>query len=259
MDYNYSSNKPLLVIVGETTSGKTNLAHQLAIKFHGEIINADSTLLRKELSIGTDKPSKSLMEQVNYHMINLISLKDDFNVAQYKKLVDKKINDIHSRNKLPIIVGGSGLYINSVIYNYDFPNHNYQNKGVIGHIDTNNILRENTLLIGIRISREELSSNIKARVDLMLNSGLEQEVKNLISQGFALEKINIIGYKEWKEFFNNQINLEEVKKNIIKHTKELAKKQRTWFSNKNNNDIFWVDYRYNLDEIVELITTNLKI
>ena len=109
---------PIIVIAGPTASGKSNLAIRLAKEIDGEIINGDSRQVYKELSIGTAKPSKKEMSIVPHHLYNYVSMKEDYNIYRYQKDFNKLLEKF-PKKKTPIIVGGSGLYIDSVIFNYD--------------------------------------------------------------------------------------------------------------------------------------------
>lgn len=111
----------LIVILGPTASGKTELAIKLAKKFNGEIISADSRQVYKEMDIGTAKPIKKELKTVPYYLIDIINPKKDFNVAVYKELAVKKIKEIQRRKKVPFLVGGTGLYIKAIVENIDFP------------------------------------------------------------------------------------------------------------------------------------------
>jgi len=111
----------LIVILGPTGSGKTGLAVKLAKKFNGEIVSADSRQVYKGMDIGTAKPSKKEKRLVPHHLIDLIKPNQTFNAAVYKKLALKVIEDIESRDKIPFLVGGTGLYIKSIIDNINFP------------------------------------------------------------------------------------------------------------------------------------------
>jgi tRNA dimethylallyltransferase len=113
--------KVLIVILGPTASGKTKLAINLAKKFNGEIICADSRSVYKKLDIGTAKPTKAEQVQVPHHLLDIAEPGGIFTVAQFQKLAYKKIDEIFSRNKIPFLVGGSGLYIDSVIYGLTIP------------------------------------------------------------------------------------------------------------------------------------------
>ncbi len=104
----------VVVILGPTATGKSDLAVKLAKKFSGEIISADSRQVYKGLDIGTGKITKKEMHGVPHHLLDITSFKTNFNVAKWQKLANKKIQEIFSRNKLPIICGGTGFYIDAV-------------------------------------------------------------------------------------------------------------------------------------------------
>ena len=112
--------KPLIVIVGETGSGKSALALKIAEKFNGEIIAGDSRTVYKGLDIGTAKPSQADCKLIAHHLVDITTPDEPLTVAKYKKLADNSITEIHQRGKIPILVGGSGLYIDAVIFNYSF-------------------------------------------------------------------------------------------------------------------------------------------
>ncbi len=114
--------QPVIVVAGPTASGKTSLGIQLAKLYDGEVISADSMQIYKGLDITTAKPTKEEMCGVPHHLISVINQEDSFSVADYVKLAREKISEISSRNKLPIIVGGTGLYISSLIDNISFDN-----------------------------------------------------------------------------------------------------------------------------------------
>lgn len=111
---------PVLVIAGPTASGKTALAVELAKKYNGEVVSADSMQIYKRMDIGTAKPDKAEMAGVVHHMIDIAEPEDSFSVADYVDMAHKVIADIVSRKKLPIVAGGTGLYINSLIDDADF-------------------------------------------------------------------------------------------------------------------------------------------
>jgi len=113
--------KKLIVIVGPTASGKTKLAVDLAKKFEGEIVSADSRQIYKEMNIGTNKPTKKEMGGITHHLIDVVDPDQEFNVALYKEMAMKIIQEIQARNKLPFLVGGTGLYIWAVVDNIEFP------------------------------------------------------------------------------------------------------------------------------------------
>jgi tRNA dimethylallyltransferase len=112
--------KPLIILIGPTAVGKTDVSIMLAKAINGEIISADSMLVYKYMDIGTAKPTLKEMDGVKHHLIDVVYPDDDFSVAVFKELAEKHIDEIISRGKLPMVVGGTGLYINSLIYNLNF-------------------------------------------------------------------------------------------------------------------------------------------
>lgn len=286
---------PLLVIVGETASGKSSLALGLAQKLNGEIICADSWTVYKDFNVGTAKPNEEERRLVPHHLLDVAHPEEGFSAPQFQRLAWQAIDDISRRGKLPIMVGGTGLYIDSVLYDYSFlPSSNElqrqrlndrsldelldkadamgldtsfidrRNKRRVirlienkGQLPSRSHLRENTLVIGLRLERDELRQRVTHRVDAMLAAGLEREVRQLAKRfGWGIEPMKGIGYKEWRGYIAGNYGLEEVKAKISKNTMDLAKRQRTWF--KRNKCIQWIDNREQIDNIVELSTTKLN-
>lgn len=116
----YLDKKPLIVIVGPTASGKTKVSISLAKILRGEIISADSMLIYKHMDIGTAKPSLSERENIPHHLVDILEPQQEFSAAQFQKAAIRAIDGIHERGLLPIMVGGTGLYVNSVIYPMNF-------------------------------------------------------------------------------------------------------------------------------------------
>ena len=116
----YNEKKDVIVICGPTASGKTKLGIELARNLNGEIISADSMQIYKDMDIGTAKPTLEERQMAVHHLVDFVSPDQRYSVADFKKDAVKAIEEIISRNKIPIIVGGTGLYINSLIYNIDF-------------------------------------------------------------------------------------------------------------------------------------------
>ena len=114
------SKQKLLVIIGPTAVGKTNLSIEMAKQYNGEIISGDSMQIYRGMDIGTAKITKEEMQGIPHHLIDIKEPEENFSVAEFQLLVRAKINEIAKRGKLPIIVGGTGLYIQSVIYDYQF-------------------------------------------------------------------------------------------------------------------------------------------
>lgn len=281
-----------MVIVGETASGKSALALELAKKLDGEIICADSWTVRREVDIGTAKPSAEEQASIPHHLLDVAGPDEDFTAAVFKRLANKAIQDISDRGKLPIMVGGTGLYIDGVIYDYGFlpagdrGDREELNKlsveelierisdlGIeLGDVDKRNkrrlirlietngakpvkqALRPNTLIIGLKTDREILKQRIIQRVDHMIEAGLEGEVRDLVQHyGWDCEALKGVGYAQWRSYFEAQESLEITRQKIIKATLDLAKRQRTWF--RRNKSIQWHNTPVNQTQIVESITT----
>jgi len=269
---------PLLVIVGQTSSGKSSLSLALAQQFNGEIICADSWTVYKGFDIGTAKPTTQDQQLVLHHLIDIIQPGDDFTAVDFKQRCVELLDDISDRNKLPILTGGNGLYIDSVIYDYSFmpPGEPGQrellrtksidqllaiantkqidltgidirnSRRVIRAIEadgqrpTRQPMRGNTLMIGISRNRQQLRQRMEQRIEGMFADGLTHEVAALVDEyGWNTEAMKAIGYREFKSYFDNDISKNELKRRILRSTlRDLAKRQRTWF--KKHPQIVWV-------------------
>lgn len=264
----------LVVLLGETASGKTALGLDIAKKHNGEIICSDSWTVRKFMDIGTAKPTQKEQQDVPHHLLDVVMPGEPFTAADFKRLANEAIADIQSRGKLPIMVGGTGLYIDAVVYDYSFlggegtldrdvlgamtaeqladmargqgidlTDVDVRNKRRIiramesgGQKPTRSDLPNNVLIISRTLYRDELQDRIERRVDAMLAAGLEAEVKWLSTEyGWDTEALKGIGYREWRDYFEGDQSLETTRERIISATKNLAKRQRTWF--KRNPDI----------------------
>lgn len=252
--------QPLVVIVGETASGKSALAMELAQKFNGEIICADSRTVYKGMDIGTAKPIQADRKLVKHHLLDLIEPNQTFTVAQFKELVNKSIVDIHNREKLPIMVGGSGLYVDAVIFDFGFADASIsRDPKNPRHLDpkatpTKQALRPNTLLIGLRLPKEVLEKRINLRVEQMFKDGLVEEAKRLGEQyGWETEALQTPAYKAIKNYLVGATDLTQTKELFAQGDRQLAKKQRTWF--KRNDSIQWV---YDPRQAVDIATTFLN-
>jgi len=140
----------LIVLIGPTAVGKTDTSIYLAKRFNGEIISGDSMQIYKGMDIGTAKISKEEMEGIPHHLIDIKNPDEPFSVAEFQKLVREKIAEIHNRNAIPMIVGGTGLYIQSVLYDYRFSDD-------IGNAEIRNKLEQRANLEGNMVLYEELT------------------------------------------------------------------------------------------------------
>lgn len=273
-----SAETPLIVVVGETASGKTAASIEIAKKLNGEIICADSRTIYQQMDIGTAKPLPKEQKGVPHHLLNVVRPDQKFSAAQFKRHALKCIQEISERGSIPIMVGGTGLYIDSVLYNFQFspkPNMSLRTKleqmtdeklttlmhtkninsdslntknrrHVIRAIERgsespkNSVLRPNTLILGITLEREVLKARIAARVERMFTEGFLEEIKHVSSTyGWEHESMTGIGYKTARDYFEGNASVEEVKAAFIRRDISLAKRQRTWF--KRNSAIEWFD------------------
>ena len=295
---------PLLVITGPTASGKTRLSIDLARCYHGEIVCADSMQIYKEMQIATAKPTAEEMQDIPHHLFDFLSLDEEYSVAQYCAKAKEAIADISSRQKLPMLVGGTGLYINSLIDNMNFEKIKTdpqlrqnlqglaQEKGndalfaILQKIDPllceklhpNNVGRViraievyqttgilmsemqkrakekesqyQLCMIGIAYAdRQKLYDRVNLRVDQMLEMGLLEEAKDILSRGDLKTARQAIGYKELKGYIDGQISYQEAVENLKRETRRYAKRQLTWF--RRDQRIQWIlpDTLHGYDEV----------
>jgi len=291
----------IIVIIGPTGIGKTKLSIALAKYFNTEIISGDSVQVYKELNIGSAKITKEESKGITHHLIDIMEPTEEYSVALYQKAVRQKISEFEEQNKTPIIVGGTGLYIKSVLYDYnfddskrdstleekykDFSNEKLHNvlkeldkasseiihmnnrKRVIQAISragTNKVSDNRNKdialydfkIIGLTKDRETLYEIINNRVDIMIEQGLVDEVKRLYDKGIRSNSVSAIGYKELYKFFDKEWTLEFAIDKIKQHSRNLAKKQFTFFNNQFNTNWITVDlnnFNNTIEEALKII------
>ena len=233
---------PLVSIVGPTATGKTELAINLAIKFSGEIVSGDSMQIYKEFDILSAKPTSEQLKKVPHYLVDHLSVKEEFSVAKFTELASAIIGSIFKSGKLPFLVGGTGLYIDALIYDYHF-------KGPtgfkIGDFEQKSCsdrkeIKGNFLIVGVKTNREKLRERLKARLDKMFVQELYDEVKKLVQNygwGSGAMKSNIYEYA-W-HYLQGELSLEQAKEQCFYEDWHLAKRQITWF--KRNPNIIWLE------------------
>ncbi len=281
-------NPPLVVIVGETASGKTALAIEIAQRFNGEIIAADSRTVYKGMDIGTAKPTREEQAGIAHFGLDVVSPGEQFSAYDFQKLANNEIEKIGRRGKLPIIVGGTGLYINSILYNYAFrsrpdsavrnelqdlsvaelqarilaanlplPANSHNPRHLMRVLESGESphhpkdLRPNTLVLGLSLSTDILRQRITERVEHMVVNGLIDEVRNLIAAYGDTEALRAPGYKAVSSYLRGEISLAEAKRRFIRDDMRLAKRQRTWF--RQNKDIHWLPSDNRTEAAVQLV------
>lgn len=222
----------IYVIVGPTGVGKTKLSIMLAKKLNAIILNADSMQVYKELNIGTAKIKEEEKQGIPHYLFDIKSIKDEYNAFLYQE-DGRKILD-SNKDKNIIIVGGTGLYIKSLLYDYKFEEVGNINKPLYSF-----------KIIGLTRNREELYKIINNRVDKMIEEGLIEEARSLYNQKINSRALNTaIGYKELFEYFDGTITLEKAIDKIKQNSRHYAKRQYTFFNNQ-FEDIKW----YNIDKL----------
>ena len=302
----------VIVIVGPTASGKTALSIELAKQIKGEIVSCDSMQIYKDMNIGSAKPSLEEMQGIKHYMIDIVEPDKRFSVAEYKKQAEQAIEEILSKGKMPIVIGGTGLYADSLIYGIEYPeiefDKNYRNelenianskeglsnlyekakeidsKAIekISPNDKKRILRileiyhstgktkteleaesrKNEVkydyrVFAINMDRQILYNRINKRVEIMIENGLIEEVKNLLDKYKEFPTaMQGLGYKEVVEYLNGYLTKDEMIEKIKQETRRYAKRQLTWFR-KNKNTI-WIDGLNDLQSNINIILEGIN-
>lgn len=274
-----AKNIELLAIVGPTASGKTSLALDIAEAFNGEIIAVDSRTIYKGLDIGTAKPTKEQQARVRHWGLDLIDPGEAYSAAQFKDYANAAIANIQSRGKLPILVGGTGLYMDGVLYDFSFAEpdaalrkklgaksaeqlramiikqgipmpKNEQNKLHLitaierkGQTTERKPLRDGAVIVGLNPDRTALRRVVKIRAEQMIDEGVLGEIKRM-SNNYGWDAPGMTGgiYRAMRPVIEGSMSEAEGLKQFVASDMQLAKRQMTWL--KRNPDINWfVDSR----------------
>ena len=287
--------KPLIILTGPTAAGKTSLSIELAKSIGGEIISADSMQVYKKMDIGTAKIRPEEMQGVPHYLIDELDPSEEFNVVAFVEKSKEAMKKIYAAGHIPIIVGGTGFYIQALLYDIDFSQHedkeSYRKeleqlakekgkeylyeilkkkdpeyskithcnnvKKVIRALEyykeTGKKLSEhneeqrqkespyNFAYFVLYHDREELYDRINRRVDLMMEEGLLFEVESLIKEGYTKNLVSMqgLGYKEFFDYFDGRMTLEDTVDKIKKDTRHFAKRQLTWF--RREKEVIWLN------------------
>jgi tRNA dimethylallyltransferase len=271
-----SVEQPLVVIVGPTASGKTALAIEIAKRFSGEIICADSRTVYKDMNIGTAKPTTAAMQGVPHWGLDLLNPNERFSASDFKKYADEKIIEIKKRGHIPILVGGTGLYIDAVLFDYQFGNsgnkemrselqqmsidelHQYcklhqinlpendKNKRYLIRaienkdqaISQKKVSVYKTIIVGITTDKNELQTRMALRVEQLLENGVVDEAIMLGKKyGWKIESMTSNIYPLIYSYIENEITIDELRSRAVIADWHLAKRQITWL--KRNKFIHW--------------------
>lgn len=287
----------VIVLTGPTAVGKSKIALKIAQIFNFDIINGDAYQIYKYMDIGTAKPTIEERQKVNHLLFDFLLPTEPFSIFEYQKIVRNEITKQIESNKIPFIVGGSGLYINSVIYDYQFINEPRMNEyddvstdelySKLKSIDPETVVDPNnrkrleraleiklnnnsnvntknknvkvydSLVFFLYDEREILYERINKRVDQMITDGLVDEVKKLYPNHLGKQAAAAIGYKEIISYLNGDLSLDEAISLIKQHTRNYAKRQITWF--RHQTDAFWINVNCKtVDEIVLEISNYIE-
>lgn len=224
-----SPKEKILVILGATSAGKSSLAIKLAEILQTEIISADSMAVYKNFDIGTAKPTADELKKIPHHLINILDAEEKFSVMEFVSRAKKIISEINSRGKIPIIAGGTGLYIQALVEGYKFSEDKTKSRESF-FAETGELLY-NALVLGLTMNRADLYKRIDERTEKMFSEGLVEEVQKLLASGINsnAQAMQGIGYKEVAEYLQGKISLDETISKVSQATRNFAKRQLTWY------------------------------
>ena len=287
--------RPMVILTGPTAVGKTALSIELAKKINGSIISADSMQVYRHMDIGSAKVKPEEMNGVKHYLIDEFEPDEEFHVVKFVERAKEHLEEIYAEEKIPIIAGGTGFYIQALLYDIDFTEQECDEayraeleqlaaeKGkeylyeILKEVDPeyaqivhfNNVKRVIRALeyhkeTGHKLSehnkeqrqkdspynfayfvlyhdREVLYDRINRRVDLMMEDGLLEEVKGLIEEGYTKDLVSMqgLGYKEFFDYFNGEMSLEETVDKVKRDTRRFAKRQLTWF--RREKEVVWLN------------------
>ena len=301
----------VIVICGPTASGKTALSIELAKQIHGEIVSCDSMQIYQDMNIGTAKPTPEEMQGIQHYLIGYVSPEQRYSVADYKADAKKAIKEIIEKGKMPIVVGGTGLYLDSLIYEIEYQDiqldeeyrkkleEEVEEKGLealyerakqidaiaiekISPNDKKRILRileiyhatgktktEQEIesrkkeveydykVYALDWDRQTLYDRINKRVDMMIEQGLIEEVKQILDKYDTFPTaMQGLGYKEVVDYLKGDLTKEEMIEKIKIESRRYAKRQLTWF--RKNKQTIWLNAEDEIQNNIDIILKDIK-
>ena len=246
---------PVIIILGPTGSGKTSISIKIAKALGGEVISADSRAIYKGMDIGTAKPTKEEQQGIPHYALDLVEPGERFTVADWKLYTEQKIKAIKARGKVPMVVGGTGLYIDSLIYDYHFKGPTGQKIGDLEQKSCSDRqqIKGNYLIVGIDWPTAELRDRLNKRIDQMFCQDLYDETTKLVKEcGWDNQAMKSDIYEYAWKYLQGEMTLEEAKEKCFYEDYHLAKRQLTWF--KRNKNIHWLP----LKQIYSFVLNNYK-
>jgi len=292
----------VIVLIGPTASGKTDLAIEIAEHLKTHIHNIDSRQIYKSMDIGTAKPSENQQKKIKHFLIDIKEPIHPINVKEFQEIAQKSINKEIKKNNLPFLVGGSGLYMNSITKGFFVPDVPPQNNlreqleelgqkecwELLKNCDPLSTKKINSAdnirtiralevfyvsgkpfstqkfqkppkwrILELGLDRDNLKERILQRTKNMFSSGIIEETNHLISKyGFDLPILETIGYREAKNVLNNRLTIDKAIELTASKTIQFAKRQKTWFRNKNNP--LWLNNKNPLKDAIIKIESFLS-
>ncbi len=282
------SKAKLVAIVGPTASGKSDLAMKIAKEFNGEIICADSRTIYKGMNIGTAKPSAKDRKEIRHWGLDLVEPGQSYSAGRFKTYAENAIKDIQDRGKLPVLVGGTGLYLDGVLYDFSFVKTYRIHRMIYAGWSVNKLqkvlsqrdwplpanlrnrrhltralerkgrtgsrrqeLPEGVLMVGLMPPDEELKARIASRAEAMFEQGIEGETKGLVAK-YGRRKISGtagIVYKIVLRFLDGEISEEQARELFKTADWQYARRQKTWF--KRNTEINWFSAQEEVEKFIK--------
>lgn len=271
---------PLVVIVGPTASGKTALAIEMAKRFDGEIICADSRTIYKGMDVGTAKPTAAEQAEVPHWGLDLVEPGERFTAADFKRYANDKIAAVRAKGRVPFLVGGTGLYVDGVVFDYQFgddavherreqlmamsldelykycdksnvklPENSSNKRYIVRAIEQNGINNRrrsepisNSIIVGIATEKEVLRTRIGLRSEQLFEDGVVEEAKELGKKyGWESEAMTGNVYPLVRQYVEGRLSLDDVKHQFATRDWQLAKRQLTWL--RRNPFVKWLDLK----------------
>lgn len=277
----------LIVIVGPTASGKSEAAMRIAGKHGGEIICADSRTVYKGLDIGTAKPSSEDRKKIPHHLLDVVAPDETFSAGKFQRLAEEAISEVKARSNLPLLVGGSGLFIDGLLFNYEFgapvslgqrkslekktvselqyyckennielPNNLHNKRHLVRTIEQQGInrnrdrnIRKDAFVVGISPNKEILKKKMEKRAEKMFDQGVVAEATRN-AELFSWNSPGLSGnvYPIINRFLSGEISKEETLELFVKADWQLARRQMTWF--RRNPEINWRETPQEAEQLI---------
>lgn len=275
----------LIAIIGPTAVGKTALSFALADHFHTELVSGDAYQIYRHMDIGTAKPTAEELQQYTHHLIDIAEPDEPYSAAVFCRMARRAIADIADRGMMPVLVGGTGLYVQALLEGYSFDSSGTDEalrqqareriaglseealkSYIVQHTEwqpadwhellanTNRLVRlmaaiekgegrqlvragkadglvYDAFVVGLSLPRSVLYERIEKRVDMMLEAGWPEEVRQLLDEGVSLQSqsMKAIGYEELAAYVQGKMSLQDAADSIKMRTRRFAKRQLTWY------------------------------